>query len=79
MKYIKVPTERITLIERFAISFFSAILAFITGSIVWGILGDPDSISFDWVYGFTVSMAVLGFLNFQNFIVKILGDIWRGL
>jgi len=74
---MKNTKEKITLFDRLAVSFFSAILAFITGLLVWLLIGSPGTISFNWVYGFTVFLAALGFLNLQNTIVKVLGLIWK--
>jgi len=69
--------EKTTLVDRLAVSLLSAVLAFITGLLVWLLIGSPGTISINWVYGFTAFLAVLGFLNLQNTIVKVLGLIWK--
>jgi len=61
--------EKATFTDRLAVAFLSAVVAFITALIVWVVLaglnngGTPIfSFHFNWVLGFTLLMALLGFL-----------------
>jgi len=63
----------------------SAILALITGTIIWGVIIylsrglflDFYSGSFEIVLYFMGFMAVLGFLMMQNILIDLFGVIWK--
>ena len=73
------------LFDRLAIAFLSAILAFITGIIIWvvviflshGAFFDFYSGAFRIVLYFTGLMAVLGFLMMQNILIDLFGVVWK--
>ena len=76
----------ITLIDRIAVAFLSGVFAFITGVVVWFLLvasfgfeGKYIFSSFKLVIGFTVIMAVAGFLMLENFIATLFGHLWHGI
>ena len=78
--------EKATFIDRLAIAFLSAVVAFITALIVWVVLAGLNigatsifSFHFNWVLGFTLLMALLGFLMLENVLVNIFSYIWHGL
>ena len=82
----KPPEREGTLTDRFAVAFFSAVCAFVLGGLVWlGILlvapefVGPAATSMRWLLGFTVVMAVLGFLLLDNLIAHLLGMLLRFL
>ena len=84
MKYKEKPEEKAKLIDRFAIAFFSAVLAFITALVIWAILAGANigsafvvALSFKWVLGFTLFMSLLGFFLLENLLVNIYAYIWR--
>ncbi len=81
MKFKRKPEEKAKLIDRFAIAFFSAVLAFITAFVIWAILVGAFivALSFKWVLSFTLFMSVLGFLLLENFLISIYGYIWRAI
>jgi pheromone shutdown protein TraB len=86
VKFKRKPEEKAKLIDRFAIAFFSAVLAFITALVIWAILVGANlggafivALSFKWVLSFTLFMSVLGFLLLENFLISIYGYIWRAI
>jgi len=73
-----------SLFDRVAIAFGSAVLAFVTGCLVWLTLAGfnmyASSIAFlppAWLWWFTGIMAVLGFARMENLIAEVLGKAWR--
>ena len=86
MKYKAKLEEKVKLIDRFAIAFFSGVLAFFTALVVWAILAGANlggafvvALSFKWVFGFTLFMSLLGFFLLENLLVNIYGYIWRAI
>ncbi len=82
---MKDTKERFKLIDRLAVSFLSAILAFITGLIIWlSVISISivyritiDGGSFVLVLYFTAVMAIIGFFMMENIMVNIFGKIWN--
>jgi len=75
-----------SLIDRIAISAFSGLLAFATGSVIWFMLAyfiGYEMASLDSyqkiVGGFTFVMAVLGFITATNIISSVFGWLWKVL
>lgn len=38
MKYRQTTEKKYTLLDRFSVAFLSAVLAFVTGMLIWGVL-----------------------------------------
>ncbi len=77
MKYKGKSEEKAKLIDRFAIAFFSGILAFFTVLVIWAILAGANlggafvvALSFKWVFGFTLFMSRVRVLFTRKFISK---------
>lgn len=80
------PEREGTLTDRLAVAFLSAVSALLLGGLVWiAVLliapefAGPTVTSFRWVLGFTIVMAVLGFLLLDNLIVHVLATLMRWL
>lgn len=72
--------------DRFAVAFLSAVLAFVSGTVIWGLLAGIDLggafftwVPFTWVLWFTLLMATLGFLLLENYLVVIFEKLWRAI
>ena len=78
--------EKVTLTDRIAVAFLSALLSFFTGLVIWFLIVAAFSFegpyifsSFKLVYIFTGIMALSGFFMLENFCATIIGRLWHGI
>jgi hypothetical protein len=86
MNFKKPDIEEHSLIDRFAVAFLSGLLTFVTSVVIWLFLAGINVVGesiiilpFKWVHGFTLLMAILGFLKLENFLEKIYGWVWKAI
>lgn len=84
---MKHSNEETTLADRLALDFGSGVMSFITATILWVIfyffLAKANifdfSIPFSIVWFFAVVGFILGALTMEDYVLKIVAPIWRGV
>lgn len=76
-------SDNTSLTDRLAVAFLSAVTAFLTGLILWGLIlmftyaDDTLVNSFKYILWFTLIMAVSGFLLLENLMLRIFSPLWK--
>ena len=72
------------LFDRVAVAFGSAVVAFITGGVVWLVIAGSNAygapialLPTAGLWWFTAAMAALGFARRENYVAACLGQAWR--
>ena len=80
----QIPDDKVTIVDRLAVALLSAVISFITATVIWFLAvvafsfeGPYIFSSFKLVIVFTVIMALLGFLLLENFLATVLGRLWH--
>jgi predicted lipid-binding transport protein (Tim44 family) len=68
-----------TFSDRLAMAFFSAVVGGITAVLFWMVLSYLflSAISVQFIVGFTLLCALLGFLTMENWLLKGFEKLWR--